>query len=664
MKFWNDAGQFTADVHLSTGSSFGMQRWSTHQGGFDDSFKWFAGDFDGDGKTDMMKLWDDAGQFTADVHLSTGNSFGMQRWATQQGGFASNFKWFVSDFNGDGRTDVMKLWDDAGQMTADVHLSTGSSFVMQRWATKQGGFSDKFMWFTGDFNGDGKTDIMKLWGEAGQLTADVHLSTGSSFVIQRWATNQGGFSEILQWFVGDFDGNGKTDIMKLWNDDGQLTMDVHLSTGSSLTLQRWATKQGGYSAGMKWFVGDFDGNGRTDIMKLWNDEGQFTADVHLSTGSSFGLQRWATKQGSYWDDMIWSVGDVNGDKKTDLIKLWGDEGQFTSDVHLSNGSSFGMQRWATKQGGFSDTFQWKTPDGYPYSLLLSADLIQISFDMQKIRIELFNSADEAATAAILDAWQRSVNEQVELGGYIFKKNGKYGFSTNLGNADSVSFPKGLPPGYEEIGLWHTHPSKKSNADLSNMILSEQDKRYRKVQYIFAHTPASPHRGGIILRYDSPDATPTGPAGNSPYIKEKVRPTGSDALLFLQDPFTGNGWDISNGSHLLYGTDRYLKVSVGPVSFSGSGQSLGGSFNFGPVQLGINTVGVTCLSVQGDAGFVAYAEASYAGCLNLTNGDLSTRGRVGAGAGVSFFGVGVSGSGGIQATSPQGNLFQGLLKIHP
>lgn len=394
MKFWGENEQFTADVHLSGEKSYNYQRWANNQGGFWEEMKWFLGDFNGDGKTDLMKVWNDDGQLTSDVHISNGSSFNIQRWATKQGGYSHAMKWFLGDFNGDGKTDVMKLWDDGGTFTCDVHISDGSSFNIQRWATKQGGYSNEMKWFVGDFNGDGKTDILKIWEEAGQFNSDVHISNGSSFNIQRWATKQGGYWDEQKWFVGDFNGDYKTDLMKLWNDEGQLTSDVHLSSGSSFSIGRWATKQGGYSNTMKFFAGDFNGDGKTDMMKLWNDDAQFTADVHISSGGSFAIQRWATKQGGYWDDQRWNVGDFNGDGKTDLMKFWNDGGQFSSDVHLSSGNAFNIERWSTKQGGYWYAQKWKTPDGYEFSPARTSN-------MDHLYAEIFQNVIKEASSVMV-----------------------------------------------------------------------------------------------------------------------------------------------------------------------------------------------------------------------------------------------------------------------
>src|SRR5262249_30051486 len=103
------------------------------------------------------------------------NGLTLERWATGQGGWistnasAGSLLWFRGHCDGDGKIDVAKVCNGMSPrgklMSADVHHSTGSSFVMQRWATGQGGWvstnasAGNSQWFTGDFNGDGKTDL-------------------------------------------------------------------------------------------------------------------------------------------------------------------------------------------------------------------------------------------------------------------------------------------------------------------------------------------------------------------------------------------------------------------------------------------------------------------------------------------------------------------------
>ena len=313
-----------------------LQRWATRQGGFWDAQKWVSGDFNGDGKDDFAKVFNDGGLASIDVHISNGSSFSMRRWAIRQGGFWDAQKWVSGDFNGDGKDDFAKVFNDGGLASIDVHISNGSSFSMQRWATKQGGFWDAQKWVSGDFNGDGKDDFAKAFNDSGLASIDVHISNGSSFSMQRWATRQGGFWDAQKWASGDFNGDGKDDFAKAFNDSGLASIDVHISNGSSFSMQRRATRQGGFWDAQKWMSGDFDGNGKNDFSKAFNDSGLADIDVHLSGTSSFSMQRWATKQGGFWDAQKWVSGDFNGDGKDDFAKAFNDNNLASLDVHITN----------------------------------------------------------------------------------------------------------------------------------------------------------------------------------------------------------------------------------------------------------------------------------------------------------------------------------------
>ncbi|MBD2613143.1 S8 family serine peptidase [Nostoc punctiforme FACHB-252] len=148
--------------------------WATQQGGFSEEQKWLAGDFNGDGRDDLANVFNDANQASIDVHLSNGKSFTNQRWATQQGGFWNEQKWLAGDFNSDGQDDLGNVFNEANQASIDVHLSNGNSFTNQRWATQQDGFWNEQKWLAGDFNGDGKDDLANVFNEANQASIDVH----------------------------------------------------------------------------------------------------------------------------------------------------------------------------------------------------------------------------------------------------------------------------------------------------------------------------------------------------------------------------------------------------------------------------------------------------------------------------------------------------------
>jgi hypothetical protein len=318
-------------------------------------------DFNHDGRDDIITFLRNSatGDGQADVYvaLSSGTGFG------------SGVKWHNSfsygqevpatgDFNGDGKDDVITFLRDtgAGGAQGDVYvaLSSGSGFGGgQKWSD----------WFcigneipmVGDFNGDGKDDIVTFLRDTGSGDArgDVYvaLSNGAGFGAgSRWHTFFCIGNEIPM--VGDFNGDGKDDIITFLRDtgSGDARGDVYvaLSNGS------------GFGAGQKWhdwfcvgneipMVGDFNGDGKADIVTFTRGD---SGDVYvaLSNGSAF------TGTGAKWhesfsyDNEIPMVGDFDGDGKADLATFIHDTrtGSGRGDVYvtLSNGSRFvGSSIW-------------------------------------------------------------------------------------------------------------------------------------------------------------------------------------------------------------------------------------------------------------------------------------------------------------------------------
>jgi hypothetical protein len=238
----------------------------------------------------------------------------------------------TGDFNGDGKSDIAGR-NFAGQWW--VGVSDGSSFTNQLWTT----WNPNVTWVdvhVGDFNGDGKADIVGRVLQTGQWW--VALSTGSSFVNSLWDT----WSTIPTWVdvkVGDFTGDGKADIVGRYLEAGQWWLAQ--STASSFTHSLWAM----WSPYVTWVdvnVGDFDGDGKADITGRWLQAGQWWTG--LSTGSSFDTTLWTTWNPNVtWVDV--NVGDFNGDSKADITGRVLQTGQWWTAI--STGSTFVNSLWTT-----------------------------------------------------------------------------------------------------------------------------------------------------------------------------------------------------------------------------------------------------------------------------------------------------------------------------
>ncbi|HEV3245287.1 MAG TPA: FG-GAP-like repeat-containing protein [Candidatus Paceibacterota bacterium] len=267
-----------------------------------------TGDFNGDGKTDL--LW-----------RNTSGAF--SEWQSTGSGFTSNVytsssvdnTWTlaaVADFNGDGKADL--LWFQASTGTFTIWSSTGTGFTPNTYiGTVGSGWTPAGV---GDFNGDGKADL--VWWNASSSQFSIWSSTDSGFTPNAYV------GEVTPGYtlaaVADFNGDGKADL--LWFQASTGTLTEWQSVGSSFTPNVY---QGSVSPG--WTLagtGDFNGEGKADI--LWFNASTSAFSVWDSTGTGFTPNAY---QGSITPGMaIVGVGDFNGDGMAGFLTFNASAGAF------------------------------------------------------------------------------------------------------------------------------------------------------------------------------------------------------------------------------------------------------------------------------------------------------------------------------------------------
>jgi RHS repeat-associated protein len=271
-----------------------------------------TGDFNGDGKTDL--LCHNGTTFNNTVALSDG-----------LGGFTAQPKFgpfcnavlSTGDFDGDGKTDL--LCHDGTTFSNTVALSDGAGGFIRE--PSFGPFCNSAL-RTGDFDGDGRTDLLCRNGAT--FSNIVALSDGTGGFTREPAF--GPWCSASSFNIGDFDGDGKTDL---------LCRDVTLG----LTSVALSDGLGGFSRnpafggwcidpktvyGMQLGTGDFNGDGKTD---LWcHDPLNAATYVAFSTGSGgfivAGVFSGWCNVGTPTDPTriaFVTTGDYNGDGKTDLL---------------------------------------------------------------------------------------------------------------------------------------------------------------------------------------------------------------------------------------------------------------------------------------------------------------------------------------------------------
>lgn len=285
-------------------------------------------DFNGDGVSDI--LWqNDNGQLTDWLGTATTGSFATN-WANANLHIPANSTIVgTGDFNADGHVDIL-LRDSGGTITDWLGNANGgftsndanaSSFVPTSWSVAG----------TGDFNGDGHDDI--LWRDSSGALTDW-LGTANGGFTSNWAN--AGTNVPTDWTVvgtGDFNGDGRTDV--LWRNSAGVVTDW-LSTESGGFNPNWANAS--FGVPVSWTIagtGDFNGDGITDV--LWRNSDGTLVDWLGDSNGGFSAN-WAnapTGVGSEWK--IAEIGDFNGDGVDDI--LWRNtNGQVTEWLGNANGN--------------------------------------------------------------------------------------------------------------------------------------------------------------------------------------------------------------------------------------------------------------------------------------------------------------------------------------
>jgi hypothetical protein len=248
-------------------SNFECQYLTAHGGGFDNNA---VGDFDGDGRSDLAgytgsnSVWH--------VCFSNGPAGFDCRYLSAHGGGPTNN--VVGDFDGDGRSDL------TGYTGADNlwHVCNGrgrdANFECQYLYAHGGGSSNNV---AADFNGDGKTDLAGYTGA--NNVWHVCLSTGNGFSCSYPTLHGGGVQNNA---VGDFNGDGKSDLAAKTPSDSQ--WHVCLSTSGGVAGFRCGYVYAHGAAPPNNFVGDFNGDGKSDLIAYTGTYGVW----HLTTSGASG----------------------------------------------------------------------------------------------------------------------------------------------------------------------------------------------------------------------------------------------------------------------------------------------------------------------------------------------------------------------------------------
>jgi len=185
--------------------------------------------------------------------------------------------------------------------------------------------TENFLISTGDFNGDGFDEIVRVYKMGTQLKVAIgnfnynYPLDGYNEYFTKTIDYNSSFNVTPKFLIGDFSGNGFDDLCIIFN-NGSLAYCYFFLSEKNAPFENEVTSTGG---GMQWpekiLLGDFNGNLKKEIVVIGDTESSIVslrADNAAITRNVLYVD-W----GNYNSSNDYVAGDFNNDAKTDILLL-------------------------------------------------------------------------------------------------------------------------------------------------------------------------------------------------------------------------------------------------------------------------------------------------------------------------------------------------------
>lgn len=317
---YSDLAEFNAGTDPNVRNASG----GTDYNGYTDTQATLTGDFDGNGSLDIVQR----DQVTGEISIW----FADQSSTPTPSFTEADMNWVIKatgDYNGDGKSDLLLRNSSNGK----VHIYLMDGATQLSGDGSPGGVAPSANYIiagTGDFDGDGKDDI--LWRNTVSGTVYIWFIDGSAMASPAaYVTTESNLSWTI---VGtdDFNGDSKDDI--LWYNTSSNKLYIYLMDGA--TILGDSGSPGAISDSNYAIVstGDFDGDGNADI--LWMNKILGQVYIWPMDGAVADPAEYIATV-SDPDQLLLTTADPNNNSKSDIF--WIDDNQDTVYYWLMDGNT-------------------------------------------------------------------------------------------------------------------------------------------------------------------------------------------------------------------------------------------------------------------------------------------------------------------------------------
>jgi len=273
-----------------------------------------AADFNGDGKLDLATIGRPG---VPQVFLGNGDgTFGPGKPLTVSLDFPQTAT--AGDFNGDGKQDLAILSESG--LTIALGHGDGTFQVLPPVVV---GYDVRSAVTAGDFNNDGKLDLaVATHNDTGNASIIILLGHGNGeFQTTQVLDLEEGASIPTYLLTADFNGDGKADLAYMFF-RGPVSIFIGHGNGTFSS----ALDVPSITDGRSLDVGDFNGDGKPDLVISYASLTSAPSHIAVLLGHGNGTFEEVDTPVSLPYPLYMAVGDFNGDGKLDIVALDGDEG--------------------------------------------------------------------------------------------------------------------------------------------------------------------------------------------------------------------------------------------------------------------------------------------------------------------------------------------------